>query len=763
MKKTKSSLLFLFTVIFVLPILMIFSSCGAKKLTELEMEFPSNLVVIGGANNAIINKDYGDTTGLADIKVFAKYDDGSRKDITSSADLSYIISYLSNSVDASAINLSKNDYFNKVNSSSLETGHYEITMTFDGKSCNLSLNVGVVASTESFVLKIKDKTGFGLTENSIPYSASDQAFDIEVYKDNTKLTSDKYSEGLYTLKSGVTYDQNKSLLEYYYDDELVSFFPRSSIPGTYDVCVRVNATDNYSMTFTSLTKLTIVKTKIEVLDGLTLKYKFNADDSKYADLTFDEMAIGSSYGNKINYENVRVLINSDGIDSNNDVQEEKLTSEYINTMEYNTIGKFVATEIGKTYNAGTYDIKLKYVPSDKKDLHGGISYSDYWLESDEFTATLIVEKGEIYAPYVSAQFGTNGQALKVNNYGGHTLKVEGYFTNLKAETLENKLFVITSDNCTRNYSSQYNEYTFNANFAGNYSVNFEIISDNFVWKDTQNDVIGAYTKEINDKKSIKSFKFVIETQEFNQIFDNSQVLQSALFSDASTPMFNQNGVAQIRVGSNDDSLFENYDVEIAVLPVGTGLNGMTNNVTGSASLVANKQSRYFDFELAEDTPQDLTYVQVGFSITVKLKENKTSNVFTCNDGVAYGKDVYLCTLFKYSYLDSRFASNNVKSYGFDYNSHTYDGNYIVSDKTTYAEFIEALNGNDNGTWDIKIYDENGDIDIADMTQTIDYTKVYVLNYTSNKPYISSEMNFQIFIFTTTPSQEDILSRYGVSV
>lgn len=294
-------------------------------------------------------------------------------------------------------------------------------------------------------------------------------------------------------------------------------------------------------------------------------------------------------------------------------------------------------------------------------------------------------------------------------------------------------------------------------------MNFEIISDNFVWKDTQNDVIGAYTKEINDKKSIKSFKFVIETQEFNQIFDNSQVLQSALFSDASTPMFNQNGVAQIRVGSNDDSLFENYDVEIAVLPVGTGLNGMTNNVTGSASLVANKQSRYFDFELAEDTPQDLTYVQVGFSITVKLKENKTSNVFTCNDGVAYDKDVYLCTLFKYSYLDSRFASNNVKSYGFDYNSHTYDGNYIVSDKTTYAEFIEALNGNDNGTWDIKIYDENGNIDIADMTQTIDYTKVYVLNYTSNKPYISSEMNFQIFIFTTTPSQEDILSRYGVSV
>ena len=64
---------------------------------------------------------------------------------------------------------------------------------------------------------------------------------------------------------------------------------------------------------------------------------------------------------------------------------------------------------------------------------------------------------------------------------------------------------------------------------------------------------------------------------------------------------------------------------------------------------------------------------------------------------------------------------------------------------------------------LRVYDENGNIDIADMTQTIDYTKVYVLNYTSNKPYISSEMNFQIFIFTTTPSQEDILSRYGVSV
>ena len=658
MKKTKSSLLFLLTVVFMLPILMIFSACGEKKLTQLEIQLPTTISGNSNSDMVTISKNYGDATGLADIKIFAKYDDGSRVDITSSADLNYVISYTTNNSEAAAISLSKEDYFGKINSSSLEVGYYEIIMTFGGKNCKISLNVNIVSSTESFVLKIKDKTGFGLTENSIPYSASDKGFDIEVYKDNTKLASDMYSEDLYTLKSGVTYDQNKSLLEYYYDDELVTFLPSTSLPGTYDVCVRVNdATDNYSMTFTRLTKLTIAKTKIEVLDGLTLKYKFNVDDSKYSDLTFDEMSIGSSYGNRINYENVRLLINSDGIDTNNDAQEEKLTSEYVNTMEYNTIGKFVATEIGKTYNAGTYDIKLKYVPSDKKDLYGGISYSDYWLESDEFTATLIVEKGELFAPYVSDYFGTNGQALKVNNYGGHTLKIGGYFANSKAETLENKLFVITSDNCTKNYNSQYDEYTFNANFAGNYSVDFEIISNNFVWKDSQNDVTGAYTKEINDKKSITSFKFVIETQDFDQIFVYSQVLQSALFSDASTPMFNQNGVAQIRVGSNDDRLFENYDVEINVLPVGTELNGMSSNVTGDDSSVANKQSRYFDFVLAEDTPQDLTYMQVAFSITVKLKENKTANVFTCNDGVAYTKDVYLCSLYKYSYLDSRFASN----------------------------------------------------------------------------------------------------------
>lgn len=743
MTKTKSKLMYLLALPILFVMMIILSSCGGKTLTSLSMTVSDDYAYANYGNMYVFNVDYGSTSGLSTMELYANYDDGSKELITAN-DYTCQVSHTALGENTQTTNFTLEEYLQKVSSNTLETGLWKVVFEYNQHTFEIQVNVARVTSPSEYGLQIISNSEFNLPQNTVTYGVKNSAFAIKVSKGGAYLGASEFENALYALDENETFDSTKTALDYFNQNKLHSFDVFHKKPGKYMVAVKILATDNYDLTFTKFVELTIAKSQIEIKnENLTLSYEFDINDEKYNDLTFDDMKKGSFKlsGAKIilcsdrNFENNSLLDNSD-----------KITNEEIIELS-EEIGSFVPVNNLLTYNAKNSgaQIALKFVPSDVYDSYFQAKPSDLFDTSLEVIATLNFKKGEVLAPYVSNQFGT--QIGESETYSNPILQTNGNVLEIYAdESLKDKLFEIkTSTGCQLKIGTNH-EYEFLTRTAGDFDVKFVMLSDNFKWRqDGYAGIVGAYTRQFNQTTSSENtsveFSYTINQVKFTEDLFGFNLVQDAL-NDGEITSFDINGNLNVKIGLNDsDPMFEKFDVIWEAQPIGTtDENSITSNATGSFEAVANKQNRYQKFTLASDTEDSLSNILVAVKITVKVKDGVyNTNSFECNgEWIAFQKTMVV-NFNKFYYFDTTIQYNS--DYNIDY--------IVIQSGDTLNSLISSLS-NDNGTWDILDSDYS---EVADKDVTIANGSKYVLDFKSNKPYIKSN-SCAIYIFDHNPTSQD---------
>ena len=289
MTKTKSKLMYLLTLPILFVMMIILSSCGAKNFTTLSMVMSDDYSYANYGNIYVFNVNYGDTSGLSTMELYANYDDGS-KVLLSTSDYTCQISYTALGDNTQTTSCSLEEYLQKVSSNTLEAGNWRLVFTYKNQTFEIQINVARASSQNDYNLQIISNSEFNLPQNTISYGAKNSAFAIKVSNGGVYLDSSKFENTLYVLNENENYDNTKSALDYFNQSKLTSFDVSTKKPGKYMVAVKVLATNNYDLTFTKFVELTINKSQIEIKnENLTLSYEFDVDDKKYNDLTFDDM------------------------------------------------------------------------------------------------------------------------------------------------------------------------------------------------------------------------------------------------------------------------------------------------------------------------------------------------------------------------------------------------------------------------------------------------------------------------------------------
>ena len=748
MTKTKSKLMYLLTLPILFVMIIILSSCGSKNFTTLSMVMSDAYSYANYGNIYVFNVNYGDTSGLSTMELYANYDDGS-KVLLSTSDYTCQISYTALGENTQTTSCSLEEYLQKVSSNTLEAGNWRLVFTYKNQTFEIQINVARASSQNDYNLQIISNSEFNLPQNTISYGAKNSAFAIKVSNGGVYLDSSKFENTLYVLNENENYDNTKSALDYFNQSKLTSFDVATKKPGKYMVAVKILATDNYDLTFTKFVELTINKSQIEIKnENLTLSYEFDVDDKKYNDLTFDDMQKG-----KFKLLGAKIILCSDRNSENNSVLDysEKITNEEICELNED-IGSFVPVNNQFTYNAKNNggQIALKFVPSDKFDSYFNAKPSDLFDTSLEVMATLSLKKGEVFAPYVSSQFGT--KIGTTQTYSNPTLQPDGNILKIYAdENLKDRLFEIqTSTGCQINVGTNH-DYEFLTRTAGNFNVKFVMLSDNFKWKQDGNaGIVGAYTRQFNQTTSSENtsveFSYTINQVKFTEDLFGNNLIQDALV-DNEIPTFDINGNLFVKIGlNNSDPMFEKFDVILSAQPIGTpDEKSIASNATGLFEAIADKQNRYQKFTLASDTDVSLSDILVAVNVTVKLKDGvNNTNSFECNDEWIAFQKTLVVKFNKFDYFDVTTPNSVIK-----YNSENDCAYMVVQSGETLNSLLSSL-PNQYGTWDI--LDGNSE-KISNKDVTISNGSKYVLDFNSNKSFILTRY-YMIYIFDHNPTSQD---------
>lgn len=747
MTKTKSKFMYLLTLPILFVMMIILSSCGAKNFTFLSMVMSDDYSYANYGNMYVFNVNYGDTSGLSTMELYANYDNGS-KVLLSTSDYTYQISYTALGENTQTTSCSLEEYLQKVSSNTLEAGNWRLVFTYKNQTFEIQINVARASSQNDYNLQIISNSEFNLPQNTISYGAKNSAFAIKVSNGGVYLDSSKFENTLYVLNENENYDNTKSALDYFNQSKLTSFDVSTKKPGKYMVAVKILATDNYDLTFTKFVELTINKSQIEIKnENLTLSYEFDVNDKKYNDLTFDDMQKGN-----FKLLGAKIILCSDRNSENNSVLEysEKITNEEICELSED-IGSFVPVNNQITYNTKNNggQIALKFVPSDKFDSYFNAKPSDLFDTSLEVVATLNLKRGEVLAPYVSSQFGT--KIGTTQTYSNPTLQTDGNILKVYADDLKDRLFEIqTSTGCQINVGTNY-EYEFLTRTAGNFDVKFVMLSDNFKWKqDGYAGIVGAYTRQFNQTTSSENtsveFSYTINQVKFTEDLFGNNLIQDALI-DNTIPTFDINGNLNVKIGLSDsDPMFEKFDVILSAQPIGTtNEKSIASNATGLFEAIADKQNRYQKFTLASDTEVSLSNILVAVNVTIKLKDGvNNTNSFECNDEWIAFQKTLVVEFYKFNYFDTT-TPNSVIKYDIE-NDCAY---LVVQSEETLNSLLSSL-PNEYGTWDILDSDNNI---ISNKDVPISNGSKYVLDFKSNKSFILSR-SYMIYIFDHNPTSED---------
>ncbi len=622
------------------------SACGNdKKLNYIQVSLAD-----GKYSTSIYEtRDFGNTTGLNNIKIKAYYSDGSDENVELT-NAQITVSFSADGSEQSRVTKIFEEYTQMCEDSNLTAGSWRLTLNYKDNSCEVNINVSKVNDNSNYTLNVTSKVE-NIGENQIYYGTKFEGIDYSVFNGNTQL-DDSIVEKIYILNksddstnydnydiSSLTQEEINALPKpnEIYNSESYSAFDLSYLegvePGKYLIFAEIKEQENYLKSYSAYQTLVVKKSQIvATAENFKIDFTFIQDFCK--GVTLDEMLHGisngdgySSFGNsKINGK-LSLLFNSDLNDENNNlVNDNKLTSEtliwhnfensdwdFIRTSEIDdriAIYGTLAEVNPKTYNfdstkgeTNTITTKVKFVPKGDENWAEKV-----YAESKEFEITIILHRTAYSAPELTVSDELNGFKYSTDNNGNpQEMKFELYVPNCAlipydATPEELEQFLKTESN--KAYSIHTNaklernnigDYYFYSSAVGSYFIRC-YINPNLYYNDEltpphRNITITKHDKTGENEGYIE-YSWTISKGDIAE--------QQSLYPTSIS--FNTDNTVELKFGEYDS--YKDVNFVWKAMEEGTykdkDNNDITSNITGRFEPIEGKNSSYQKFVLTTD-------------------------------------------------------------------------------------------------------------------------------------------------------------------
>lgn len=639
----KKLLSFIFAFCLIIPCIFLLSACGNdKKLNYIQVSLAD------GEYSASIyeTRDFGNTTGLNNIKIKAYYSDNSNENVELT-NVQITVSFSADGSEQSRVAKTFEEYTQMCEDSNLTAGFWRLTLKYKDKSCEVNIDVQKVNDNSNYTLKVTSKVG-NIGENQIYYGTKFKGIDYSVFNGNTQLDDSMIEKKIYILNknddssydiSSLTQDEIKDLpkpneivdSENYHVGELSNELSNLEYiePGKYLIFAEIKEQENYRKSYSAYQTLVVKKSQIvATAENFKIDFTFNKDLCK--GVTLDEMLHGISDGNgytsfgnsKINGK-LSLLFNSDLNDENNNlVNDNKLTNETLiwhnfeeswNEADNGIYDYGTLAEVNpKTYNfditkgeTNTITTKVKFVPKGYENW-----VEKVYAESKVFEITIILHRTAYSAPtlYVVNEL-TDFKYSTDNNGNPQEMKFDLYAPNyallpydatqpelaqhLKTAFEANKAYCIYTN---AKFEKDETENYFCSSAVGSYFIRYYInpnlyYNDENLTHDNSNITITKHDKTGENEGYIE-YKWTISKGDITE--------QQSLYP--TNISFNTDNTVELKFGEYDSY----KDVHFVWEALGEGTykdkynNDITSNITGRFEPIEGKNSNYQKFVLTTD-------------------------------------------------------------------------------------------------------------------------------------------------------------------
>ena len=644
----KKLLSFIFAFCLIIPCLFLLSACGNdKKLNYIQVSLAD-----GEYSTSIYEtRDFGNTTGLNNIKIKAYYSDGSNENVELS-NAQITVSFSADGSEESRVTKTFEEYTQMCEGSNLTAGSWKLTLKYKDNSCEVYIGVSKVNNTSNYTLNVTSSVE-NIGENQIYYGTKLAGINYSVFNGNTQL-DDSMIEKICILNkvdgsssdiSSLTQEEIKALpkpSEILYSENYIagelSYLLEDINPGKYLIFAEIKEQENYLKLYSDYQTLVIKKSQIvATAEDFTIDFTFNYDFCK--GVTLDEMLHGIPNGNgylsfgnsKINGK-LSLLFNSDLNDENNNlVNDNKLTREtliwhnfensdwdFSRTSEIDdriAIYGTLAEVNPKTYNfdstkgeTNTITTKVKFVPKGDENW-----YEKVYAESEEFEITIILHRTAYSAPTLDVLNELTDFKYSTDNNGNpEKMKFQLNVPN----------YELIPYDATQTEFAQYLKTAFEANKAYCIYTNAEFEKDgyeNYVYSSA----VGSYFIKCyinpnlyyNDEIPPYAHRNITITKhdktsenegyiEYSWTISKGDIAEQSCYSAnvGEQIKFNTDNTVELKFGDYDNYKDVNFAWE--AMEVGTYKdkynNDITSNITGRFESIAGEDSRYKKFVLETD-------------------------------------------------------------------------------------------------------------------------------------------------------------------
>lgn len=635
---------FIFAFCLIIPCIFLLSACGNdKKLNYIQVSLAD------GEYSASIyeTRDFGNTTGLNNIKIKAYYSDNSDENVELT-NVQITVSFSADGSEQSRVAKTFEEYTQMCEDSNLTAGFWRLTLKYKDKSCEVNIDVQKVNDNSNYTLKVISKVG-NIGENQIYYGTKFKGSDYSVFNGNTQLDDSMIEKKIYILNkndnssydiSSLTQDEIKNLpkpneivdSENYHVGELSNELSNLEYiePGKYLIFAEIKEQENYRKSYSAYQTLVVKKSQIvATAEDFKIDFTFKYDFCK--GVTLDEMLHGisdgnggySSFGNSKIHGNLSLLLRSDLNDENNNLaNDNKLTNEELIWHNFeeswheadNGIDDYgtLAEVNPQTYNfdstkgeTNTITTKVKFVPKGYENW-----VEKVYAESKEFEITIILHRTAYSAPtlYVVNEL-TDFKYSTDNNGNPQEMKFELYVPNyellpydatqpelaqhLKTAFEANKAYCIYTN---AKFEKDETENYFCSSAVGSYFIRYYInpnlyYNDENLTHDNSNITITKHDKTGENEGYIE-YKWTISKGDITE--------QQSLYP--TNISFNTDNTVELKFGEYDSY----KDVHFVWEALGEGTykdkynNDITSNITGRFEQIEGKNSNYQKFVLTTD-------------------------------------------------------------------------------------------------------------------------------------------------------------------
>ena len=645
MKKKLLSFVFAFSLI--IPCLFLLSACGNdKKLNYIQVSLAD-----GKYSTSIYEtRDFGNTTGLNNIKIKAYYSDSSEENVELS-NVQITISFSADGSEQSRVAKTFEEYTQMCEGSNLTAGFWRLTLNYKDKSCEVNIDVQKVNDNSNYTLKVISKVGRNIGENQIYYGTKFKGIDYSVFNATTQLDDSMIEKKIYILNkddnsfydiSSLTQEEIKALPKpseivdsgNYSVGELSNEISNLEYiePGKYLIFAEIKEQENYLKSYSAYQTLVVKKSPI-VATAKDFKIDFTFNKDLCRGVTLDEMLHGissgdgySSFGNsKINGE-LSLLLRSDLNDENNNlVNDNKLTSETLIWHNFKESWDESDNEIyyygtlaevnPKTYNfdstkgeTNTITTKVKFVPKGDENWAEKI-----YAESEEFEITIILHRTAYLAPTLDVlneltnfKYSTdsNGNPEKMKfqlnapDYAliPYDVTQTELAQRLKTEFEANKSYCIYTD---AKFEQDEFEYLYVCSSAvGSYSIKCYInpnlyYNEKYLTAPPHRNITITKHDKTSENEGYIEYSWTISKGDIAE--------QSCYSANGGSIKFNTDNTVELKFGEYD--CYKDVNFKWEAMAAGTYTyqgSEITSNITGRFEPIEGKNSSYQKFVLTTD-------------------------------------------------------------------------------------------------------------------------------------------------------------------